>query len=168
VVQEKIIQLNCIAPLLQKNEDLISFYETQAKAAEDPICASFLKNVADKKSIQLIFLEKMLRNRGMEIVPLPGGKQRKSNYSTLKLFEKNLEDIFNFISKQSLNDLKSLWFFSMENREAELFFKAMFELEEDFLVFVECDYLHHLAESTARADLQLLQQENALLAASAG
>jgi hypothetical protein len=168
MLQEKIIQLNCIAPLLQKNEDLISFYETQAKAADDPICASFLKNIADKKSIQLIFLEKMLRNRGMEIVPISGSEQRKGDYSTLKLFEKNLEDIFNFISKQSLNDLKSLWFFSMENREAELFFKAMFELEEDFLVFVECDYLHHLAESTARADLQQSQQENAMLLASAG
>ena len=109
----------------------------------------------------------MLRNRGMEIVPLAGNERRKSDYSTLRFFEKNLEDIFNFISKQSLNDLKSLWFFSMENRETEPFFKAMFELEEDFLVFVECDYLHHLAESTARADLQLPRRENALLAASA-
>jgi hypothetical protein len=166
MLQEKIIQLNCITPLLQKNEDLISFYETQAKAADDSLCASFLKNVADKKSIQLIILEKMLRNRGMEIVPLTGNDRRKSDYSTLKLFEKNLEDIFNFISKQSLNDLKSLWFFSMENRETERFFKAMFELEEDFLVFVECDYLHHLSESTTRADFQLSRKENALLASA--
>ena len=158
--------MNRIKSLLQKIEDLIAFYEKQAKATHNDVYASFLKNVADKKNIQLVILERMLRNQGMEIVPLLRNKSRAAAFSAPKLFEKSLEDMFNFISKQSLNDLKSLSFYSMENREARQLYKAMFELEEDYLVFVEHDYLHHLFQSTARADLEQSQSKKVALASA--
>jgi hypothetical protein len=166
MVQDKVVYINRIKSVIQKMEGLISFYEKQSKATDDAVCASFLKNVADKKCIQLVILERMLRNQGMEIVPLKGNEPHESDVSGHGLFEKNLEEIFNFISKQSLNDLKALSFFSMENRFARQLFKAMFELEEDFLVFVECDYLHHLAQSTAQADFKRSQPEKAILASA--
>jgi hypothetical protein len=164
MVQEKVIYINRIKSILKKIEDLISFYEKQSIAANDAACASFLKNVADKKSIQLTILERMMRKQGIEIISLKENERRETSFYGTKLFEKSIEDIFNFISKQSLNDLKALSFFSMENRYARQLFKTMFELEEDFLVFVECDYLHHLAQSTARADFQRSQPEKAILA----
>jgi hypothetical protein len=129
MVQDKVVYINRIKSVIQKMEGLISFYEKQSKATDDAVCASFLKNVADKKCIQLVILERMLRNQGMEIVPLKGNEPHESDVSGHGLFEKNLEEIFNFISKQSLNDLKALSFFSMENRFARQLFKAMFELE---------------------------------------
>jgi hypothetical protein len=166
MVHDKVVSINSIQSIVHKMEGLVSFYEQQSKATDDSVCASFLKNVADKKSIQLVILERMLRNQEMEIVPLKGNEKHEAAFSGIRLFDKNLEDVFNFISKQSLNELKTLSFFSMENRLAQQLFKAMFELEEDFLVFVECDYLHHLAQSTARADFQRSQPETAILASA--
>ena len=147
MLQEKIAGLNGIGTHLQIITDFISFYETQANASYDPACASFLKNVADKKSIQLIVIERMLRTRGIEILPANGRLDWKNTSPALTLSERSLEDVFNFVSKQSLNHMKSLWFLSMENRAVGPVFKAMFDLEEDFLLFAECDYLHHLSES---------------------
>ena len=163
MLQEKITELSSLKTHLRKIRDLISFYETQAKASFDPVCGSFLKNIADKKSIQLIIIERMLRKGGIEMIPAAGSDERKNLFPALTLSEGCLEDIFNFVSKQSLNDLKSLWFLSMENRRMGPIFKAMFELEEDFLLFVENDYLHHLAESTPQADFQEKDREEALL-----
>ena len=166
MIQEQIIHIGRIKSILHKIEALISFYDKQSRRTNDSVCASYLKNVADKKSLQLAILERVLRNQGLEIVPLKGNRKHEPAFCASRLFEKSLEDIFNFISKQSLNDLKSLSFFSMENRHARQLFKVMFELEEDFLVFVECDYLHHLAQSTAHSDFQRSQPEKAILASA--
>jgi hypothetical protein len=151
MLPEKMMQINTIQSHLQKIEDLISFYETQAAVSGDAVCGSFLKNVADKKSIQLIILERMLRKRGIEIFPLKRSSARKNGFSAVRLSQASLEDIYEFISKQSLNDFKALMFLSLENLNAKPIYKAMGSLEEDFLNFVQCDYLHHLSASTLQA-----------------
>ena len=166
MLQEKMMHLNSIQTHLQKIKDLISFYETQAKASHDPVCGSFLKNVADKKSIQLIIIERILRKRGIELPPLERSDKRKNMFPALTLSERSLEDIFNFVSKLSLNYLKSFCFLSMEIKTIVPIFKAMFELEEDFLIFIEGDYLHHLSESTLKAGFQQSQQENTFLSSA--
>jgi hypothetical protein len=166
MVQKKMIDVNRINSILQKTEDLISFYEKQSKTMYDAVSASFLRNVADKKRIQLAILERMLRSQGMEVIPRYGNESSETVFCGPKLFERSLEDIFNFISKQSLNELRSLSFFSLEIHQAKPLFNAMFELEEDFLVFVEYDYLDHLVQSTAPAISQHPQSEKAMLASA--
>jgi hypothetical protein len=151
MVKQKITLLNRIQNHLQKLEFLISFYERQAADSGDLVCGSFLKNVADKKSIQLIVVERMLRKRGITIFPLSSAEANKNTFSSMHLSQARLEDIFDFISKQSLNDLKNLLFLSMEDNETRQLFNTMSELEEDFLIFVECDYIHHLAQSTLQS-----------------
>jgi hypothetical protein len=166
MLREKIIQLSNLQIHLCKMKDLVSFYETQAHVSHDPLFGSFLKNVADKKSIQLIIIERMLRNRGIEMLPLESAEPRKQSFSPANLSETSLEDIFNFITTQSLNCLKSLWFSSMENQPMSPVFKAMFALEEDFLIFVENDFLHHLSQSAIPAGFWQSQRENVVLAAA--
>jgi|WetSurMetagenome_2_1015567.scaffolds.fasta_scaffold145385_2 hypothetical protein len=151
MVKQKMRLLNRIQTHLQKLEFLISFYEQQAADSGDLVCGSFLKNVADKKSLQLIVTERMLSKHGIAIFPLSSEEAIKNNVSSMHLSQARLEDIYDFISKQSLNDLKNLLFLSLEDQETRPVFNTMSELEEDFLIFVECDYIHHLAQSSLQS-----------------
>jgi hypothetical protein len=149
-MKEKIKLLNRIQTHLRKLEFLVSFYETQASTCGDPACGAFLKNVADKKSIQLIVVERMLGKRGIEIFPLKGEEAWETSFASVRLSQARLEDIYDFVSKQSLNDLKNLLFLSLDDHATRPVFNAMSELEEDFLIFVECDYIHQLSKNALR------------------
>jgi hypothetical protein len=166
MVQKKILQLNNIQTHVRKIADLISFYETQAKASDDTICGSFLKNIADKKSIQLIIIEKIMRKRGVEILPFERNNRNKNYFSVENFSQTSLEDLYDFISKQSLKDMKELFFLSQENPVMRPVLMAMGELEEDFLLFVEGDFLRHLSETGRRSVLLASQSENSLLASA--
>ncbi len=138
-------QINRIQENVQRIADLVLFYETQSKESSDPVCASFLKNIADKKRIQLIVIERMVNHQGITILLTNNTLFTENSFSIAKLSEKSFEEIYYFICKQALYDLKLFTFLSIENHDLKPIFQAMFDLEEDFLGFVEADYLHQLS-----------------------
>ena len=147
--EKKMGQINVLEANMQKIADVVSFYENQAKRSSDPICGSFLQNAADKKRIQLLILERMAFNRGIEMSP-GNNSIEKSKGIWDSLHEKGLEDIFNFVNKQAIQDLKLYSLLSQEGGISRPIFKTMATMEEDFLSFIETDYLNQLSYAVTR------------------
>jgi hypothetical protein len=145
-------QSNTLKDIVHKIKTLTLFYETKARETHDPFCGTFLKNCADKKRTHLSAIEKVAHNHGIEMA-LSG----LENFAPVDIFidngmETTLDGIFNFISIESLSILKNATFLSMKAGDLKPVFQKIFELEEEFLVFVQEEYLRQLAESAMRID----------------
>jgi len=150
MVRDKIWQANVLLSNLQKIENLISLFEKHAKCSNETVCRSFLQNAADKKNLQLIVLERIVRNRGIEVAPTLKPGEKENSYYVNNVSVDTLEEIFNLLSRQSLRDLKLYSMLALENGNYKPIFKAMEQLEEDYLIFIETDYINHLNHAATR------------------
>ncbi|HEX7511061.1 MAG TPA: hypothetical protein VF335_07165 [Chitinivibrionales bacterium] len=150
MVQEKNWQTNVLLSNLQKIEGLIFIFEKYANLCNDTLCRSFLKNAADKKTIQLIILERIAQDRGIEIVPGSNATIMEDSHHENQVSFYTLEEIFNFLSRQSLRDLKLYTMLAQEPSAYKPIFNTLVELEEDFLIFIETDYINHLTHAATR------------------
>jgi hypothetical protein len=143
---------NTLKNNLFKIRDIMFFYETMACKTDDPFCKAYLQKCSDKKRSQLIAMEKFAHNHGIELIVSNGENPHHAWYLTDLFIEIKLDAIFNFASSESLNILKNTTFLSIKSGTLQPVFQKLFELEEEFLVFVQEEYLRQLTESAVKVD----------------
>jgi hypothetical protein len=92
----------------------------------------------------------MMLHSGIQMVIPLHTKGREAFFSVEHLQDKSLEDIFNFVNSQAIKDLKLYTRLAQEDGSGRRIFRAMADLEEDFLSFIEIDYLNHLSLAASR------------------
>jgi hypothetical protein len=143
--QLKIWQENVLSNIMRRILARDYYYSSQATRCTDLICASFLAFAASQKKHQISMFQKMAGLYITDFFAKSIIENRNHLDGVDNLSDKTLEELFNYVNKLSIRDLKMYIFLSHENKKSESIVSAFIDLEEDFLARIESGYLKHLS-----------------------
>jgi hypothetical protein len=136
----KVWQINVISNIIQKMVHLYAFYVHQAALNTEGSCGKFLAFIAEKKLHQTEMFSMVCRRRGIDFTSI-SNQAISTDPAPERFVSLTVRDVYNFVTRKSLRDLKMFFFLSRENLTSASVFHSFAELEEDFLSSVETEFL---------------------------
>jgi hypothetical protein len=147
--QLKIWQANVLSNIMQRVWSLAYYYSRQATKCTDLTCTSFLVYVAYQKARQIAMLQERAGIYEMDIFTKSKiGNQDLGDVSE-NLSDKSLDELFNYIKKLSVRDLKMYTFLSQEDKKFKSILFALIGFEKNFMANIKSGYLNQVSTSVA-------------------